>query len=417
MEAPLWDGTASLLLVQLILRYGDSDFSIIQNHLDQHPLLRRPVVPASDLEAQYEALLQQYELKREAISGPDVPSSAPIRKLCRILHETRIDELKKQIIEEEEKFAHLIEEINVIQSGRWPECQKLNSLTETEEGSNVSQETKNLVVENASDTPDMQILDENDSVNLVDTLEETSITLSDEILCEKAVETSSTSTPVLSVKIERKNRTETTELSTDTPEPSSIQNQHLACEKETKTITDKDSSFDGTRSWKKHGIKKNSRSLSKKEELSETWLSESQNNNVHKTSTETVALKRFQSMIMPLWMSLSQHKHGAVFMGPVSNKDAPGYSNLIYFPTDMKSIRNKIRDGKIKTSKQFHREILLLFANAIMYNGEDSTIAQWAREGFTYSEEMINMFMQTESTVDGTKESEEIPKLKRKKVM
>ncbi|KAG4300563.1 hypothetical protein PCK1_003178, partial [Pneumocystis canis] len=105
MNATFWDGTASLLLAQLVLRYGDRDFSIIQNHLDQHPLLRRPAVPASDLEAHYEALLQQYQLKREPTSGPDAPSSAPIRELCRLLHSARIAELKMQIQHEEQAFA------------------------------------------------------------------------------------------------------------------------------------------------------------------------------------------------------------------------------------------------------------------------------------------------------------------------
>lgn len=165
---------------------------------------------------------------------------------------------------------------------------------------------------------------------------------------------------------------------------------------------------------KKTNVKKNTRNLIKKE--IDTLPPENITEQPSKSTPEATSLKRFQSMILPLWTSLSQHKHGAVFMGPVSDKDAPGYSNLIHFPTDMKSIRNKIRDGKITTSKQFHREILLLFANAIMYNGENSTIAQWAKEGFAYSEEMISMFMETESIV-GVGKEEEIPKLKRKKVV
>ncbi|KAG5437556.1 hypothetical protein PCANB_000984 [Pneumocystis canis] len=413
MNATFWDGTASLLLAQLVLRYGDSDFSIIQNHLDQHPLLRRPAVPASDLEAHYEPIL-----------GPDVPLSAPIRELCRLLHSARIAELKMQIQHEEEAFARLVNEINIIRAGKWPECQESPSPalaieTKTSDIVCTIEDTTNNTKEVSIPTlnNDTEICTVNES-NEIPNIE------SDDILVEKTPD--NVSTPALSVKIERKNRSETpdstkTAIETDlkTSTITTLSPHRTSSEKESKILDEKrNNSSDNIKNTKKSGVKKSARGSSKKEEIVETWQSETSGDNAHRMPTpEVVALKRFQNMIMPLWMSLSQHKHGTVFMAPVSNKDAPGYSNLIYFPTDMKSIRNKIRDGKITTSKQFHREILLLFANAIMYNGEDSTIAQWAKEGFAYSEEMISMFMQTESIVDGAKELEEIPKLKRKKAM
>ncbi|KTW30501.1 uncharacterized protein T551_01784 [Pneumocystis jirovecii RU7] len=419
MSAAQSNGTASLLLAQLVLRYGDSDFSVIQSHLDQHPLLQRPAAAASELETQYEALLRQHKLKREPVLGPEVPLSAPIRELCRILHAARIEELKAEIRQEEEAFARIVDEISSIQAGKCPDCEEIEPSRTAEAEIDVSGEIEGSEAADAQETSDREALEEKHTAEGVEVLEEKPEALLEPVLREKEVETHSA--PVLSVKIQRKSRPEAVEAletSIDVSSEETRKDQRLVCEKEAKVVPEKrDNPSDGTKSGKKHGIKKNVRGASKKEQT-ETWSSDPQSNNVHKTGvSETASLKRFQSMIMPLWMSLSQHKHGAVFMGPVSNKDAPGYSNLIYFPTDMKSIRNKIRDGKIKTSKQFHREILLLFANAIMYNGEDSTIAQWAREGFAYSEEMIGIFMQTESMVDGTKESEETPKLKRKKVL
>ncbi|KAG5519619.1 hypothetical protein PMAC_001774 [Pneumocystis sp. 'macacae'] len=371
MDAPQSDGTASLLLAQLILR---------------------------------------------PVSGPDVPLSAPIRELCRILHAARIEELKAEIRQEEEAFVRLVDEINSIQAGKCPDCEEIMSSKTMGAEVDILEEIDDSGGIDALEASDKVVLEED---NAVEVTKEKQKGYPEQVSCEKEAET--LSAPVLSVKIQRKSRLEATgtpETGVDVPVEGTLQDRRLTHEKETKTAMEKrDNLSDGTKSTKKHGVKKTMRASTKKEQT-ETWSSDLQGSNVHKTFVpETTSLKRFQSMIMPLWMSLSQHKHGAVFMGPVSNRDAPGYSNLIYFPTDMKSIRNKIRDGKIKTSKQFHREILLLFANAIMYNGEDSTIAQWAKEGFAYSEEMIGIFMQTESMVDGAKESEETPKLKRKKVL
>lgn len=270
-------------------------------------------------------------------------------------------ELKREIERQEEAHRAIEEEIEEIRSGRW---------------------TEELII------PEPELKSENSTEN-------------------------STDVSSASVVVERKGRhEEVSGLGVENAGPKAEESM-VAVEASSDQAPESQEKVE--KSVKKQNVKKNTRSIVKKE------IDVLQTENTGEISPkppstpESTSLKRFQSMILPLWMSLSQHKHGTVFMGPVSDKDAPGYSSLIHFPTDMKSIRNKIRDGKITTSKQFHREVLLLFANAIMYNGENSTIAQWAKEGFDYSEEMINMFIETELVVGVGKEGEETPKLKRKK--
>ncbi|KTW25767.1 hypothetical protein T552_03380 [Pneumocystis carinii B80] len=326
-----WTDISSLLLAQLVFKHG-TDFSIIQTHLLQHPLADQAIYSIEDIKAQYEQLLEENQLKKEenrSIEEGICPEERSIEsKLCKILYEKRIIELKKEIRKEEEAYKKITEEIEEIQSGRLPISLNIEETVTKNENN----------VENPADISSASVVVERKGRH-----EEVASSMNAEEVIPQVEENS--------ISVE------------------AIGNQGSKLqEKNDKNI-------------KKQNVKKSTRSLVKKE--MQVFQPENISENSSKPSAlESTSLKRFQSMILPLWMSLSQHKHGTVFMGPVSDKDAPGYSSLIHFPTDMKLIRNKIRDGKITTSKQFHREVLLLFANAIMYNGEESTIAQWAKEGF-----------------------------------
>lgn len=94
------------------------------------------------------------------------------------------------------------------------------------------------------------------------------------------------------------------------------------------------------------------------------------------------------------------HKVGNIFAKPLSERDAPGYKDLIYWPQDLKSIKAAITAGSkalvvaaeiegedassssvwipespdvippkgIVNSAQLEKELMRMFANAIMYN-------------------------------------------------
>jgi bromodomain-containing protein 8 len=76
-------------------------------------------------------------------------------------------------------------------------------------------------------------------------------------------------------------------------------------------------------------------------------------------------------------------------MHPVKDEIAPGYSNVVYRPMDLTTIKRNIENGNIKTTKEFQRDIMLMFTNAIMYNSSNHDVYKIALE--MYKEVMNNV--------------------------
>lgn len=55
--------------------------------------------------------------------------------------------------------------------------------------------------------------------------------------------------------------------------------------------------------------------------------------------------KKWKKILMMIWTDIANHRYGAVFMQPIKEHDAPGYSYMIKRPMDLKSIKERIRDG------------------------------------------------------------------------
>ena len=47
---------------------------------------------------------------------------------------------------------------------------------------------------------------------------------------------------------------------------------------------------------------------------------------------------------------------------------------------DLKTIKNRVRDGVVTTSSEYQRDIYLMFANSLMYNRPNSDIYSIAEE-------------------------------------
>ncbi|KAK8248325.1 Bromodomain-containing protein [Phyllosticta capitalensis] len=136
-----------------------------------------------------------------------------------------------------------------------------------------------------------------------------------------------------------------------------------------------------------------------------------------------VASRNFSRMSAPVLNDISSHKHASLFSNPVKAKDAEGYYDIIRRPQDLKSIRSAIQNGSravtaatasnadtplgnspsqgpstptlasssthvtlpisedlvppkgIVNSAQLERELMRMFANAVMFNsGEDGVV-------------------------------------------
>lgn len=69
-------------------------------------------------------------------------------------------------------------------------------------------------------------------------------------------------------------------------------------------------------------------------------------------------------------------------MQPVKDEIAPGYSSLVYRPIDLSTIKKSIENGQIKSTKEFQRDIMLMFTNALMYNSSNHDIHKISLEMF-----------------------------------
>lgn len=69
--------------------------------------------------------------------------------------------------------------------------------------------------------------------------------------------------------------------------------------------------------------------------------------------------KSWQKNINLLWREIANHKNGAMFMNPIKETIAPHYYDIVKRPMDLKTIKNRIRDGVQYTHIKTLREIIM----------------------------------------------------------
>ncbi|KAG0044298.1 hypothetical protein BGZ83_010476 [Gryganskiella cystojenkinii] len=111
--------------------------------------------------------------------------------------------------------------------------------------------------------------------------------------------------------------------------------------------------------------------------------------------------KKWKKILMMIWTDIANHRFGAVFMQPIKEHDAPGYYQMIKRPMDLKSIKERIREGLIGNADEFHRDVLLMFMNALMYNSEETEVHQMALAMMSEVELIIKNFKSSQSYVGG----------------
>ncbi|KAK9450435.1 uncharacterized protein V1518DRAFT_210943 [Limtongia smithiae] len=102
--------------------------------------------------------------------------------------------------------------------------------------------------------------------------------------------------------------------------------------------------------------------------------------------------RKFQTIVAPLLSNISSNRSASFFTSRVNENDAPDYYNLIHQPTDLRTIKAMVKDGRIQNSSELEREVMKMFANAVMYNSWDSDISEWSREMQRETETLIAVF-------------------------
>lgn len=124
--------------------------------------------------------------------------------------------------------------------------------------------------------------------------------------------------------------------------------------------------------------------------------------NIDHTDPEQVReQKEYKAWRRSIYLLLKQaqtHKFSSLFLSPVTDDEAKGYSTVVYRPIDLTIIRRKIENGTIKTTGEFQRDIMLMFQNAIMYNSVKHEVHQMTLEMQKEILEAIDDFVSEQKT-------------------
>ncbi|TPX65875.1 hypothetical protein SpCBS45565_g04890 [Spizellomyces sp. 'palustris'] len=89
------------------------------------------------------------------------------------------------------------------------------------------------------------------------------------------------------------------------------------------------------------------------------------------------ALQTWKKTVNFILAKIGDHRYGNVFSAPVKED---GYTAVVKQPMSLDVVRARVRKGITTTTAEFHRDLLLMFTNAIMYNNEDSEVYAMALE-------------------------------------
>lgn len=151
-------------------------------------------------------------------------------------------------------------------------------------------------------------------------------------------------------------------------------------------------------------------------------------------SSTVVATRNFNKISSAIMSDIQSHKHATFFAGPVRDKDAPGYGDIVRQPQNLKAIKAAITAGAqvvkavasttdeavnttsstveldrtadttppkvIVNGEQLEKELMRMFANAYMFNPGEDGMAQSTKEMFEDVEQKISEWRNTERPVE-----------------
>ncbi|CAG5000981.1 unnamed protein product [Parnassius apollo] len=150
------------------------------------------------------------------------------------------------------------------------------------------------------------------------------------------------------------------------------------------TETDDDTPMELSREEEKDGKKKRDYSRKKKSESRTCSGSESAAEASAPDSPSANDAERqhrlWRKSVMLVYSRLCAHKYASLFLRPISDEEAPGYSMVVKRPMDLTTIRRNIDAGVIRTTAEFQRDVLLMLSNALMYNSSEHSVYRMAKE-------------------------------------
>jgi hypothetical protein len=97
-----------------------------------------------------------------------------------------------------------------------------------------------------------------------------------------------------------------------------------------------------------------------------------------------------------IWQKIADHRAGPLFLKPIKDRD---YQKSIKVPLFLDTVKSRIRqkvlfyNKQITSTAEFHRDVMHVLANAVMYNPEDEELYQMAKELKQYTDSEMQNFL------------------------
>ncbi|XP_050677086.1 bromodomain-containing protein 8 [Leptidea sinapis] len=147
-----------------------------------------------------------------------------------------------------------------------------------------------------------------------------------------------------------------------------------------------------SREEEKDGKKKRDYSRKKKPDSRTCSGSESAPDSPSSNDTERQH-RLWKKSVMLVYNRLCAHKYASLFLRPITDDEAPGYSAIVKRPMDLSTIRKNIDAGNVRTTAEFQRDVLLMLSNALIYNNSTHSVYAMAKEMFEEAQCQLGMLL------------------------
>ncbi|CAO0790168.1 unnamed protein product [Mucor circinelloides] len=174
MSSSEWTILEKLLLSQAVYKYGEDNWFQVARNLKHHALLDRPsdYFNQKNCSHQYYSMVSELNKEKKDASTNDMPA---VVQLARQLYTLRLEELKRAISQDEEKFLTLVAEIDDIRAGKWdnqllglPATSEENSPSKGAESTNTPTANIDSTTEAAPTQPEVMETSSTESSNISD---------------------------------------------------------------------------------------------------------------------------------------------------------------------------------------------------------------------------------------------------------
>ncbi|KAJ3158486.1 Bromodomain-containing protein 8 [Geranomyces michiganensis] len=397
-----WTALESLILVQAVYKHGEDSWTQVSKLLRGHPALSRPMefFTPRNCEKHFQALLAEVVGTTLPPAGTVAPEMMPMAQVARKLHIQRVEEIKTLLQEDEEEFRKILHEMDDIRTGKWDERLR----AEWKEAHSVEAGAADGPAPSGESLP-VQSGPPSDEGNDVSATPGDRSEPSDTLPTIPATPTPaepkrrgrkpSTAKPPLAplvvspvvppVDVDRPpSATATTPKKGSAGSPLAPSPRSAPATEEEPAPTSepvKDLAPSPTKKafpGRKGSIASTRRATNDSSDPIDVDSGAENSDGERKKSLKSdPALQIWRKTVYFILTKIADHRYGNVFATPVKDDN---YHAVVKQSMSIDAVRARVRRGITTTTAQFHRDLLLMFTNAIMYNNEDSEVYSMAQE-------------------------------------